>query len=373
MSGPASRPLRLLLVAPNAANNSLGRAHCLWLLARHLGWQVSVVTVRGEQLWQPLRDDPFAADCVLLAAASAPERQAALTALAGRADVVLAVKPLPSSFGLALPLGRATGRPVMLDVDDPDIEVRTTNLSLRRLVKDRLLTGRHRELLRLREQARTVPVTVSNPILQGWYGGLLVPHVRPAAEAGPQAPGRDIVVRFVGSPRGHKGVGLLREAVAAFAGDGVRLEITSDAPADARPWESWLGQTSLAAGRALVATADVIAVPSVPDGWSRAQLPAKLVDAMVLGRAVVASDMPPLRWALGDTGVLVPPGDVPALTGTLRALRDPDLRRSLGAAAHERADEMFSVESVAPRFGDYVRTVAGGGPRGGPDTGGGRA
>jgi glycosyltransferase involved in cell wall biosynthesis len=201
-------------------------------------------------------------------------------------------------------------------------------------------------------------------VLQQWYGGTLVPHVRPAVPAPPQSAGRDVVVRFVGSPRGHKGLDVLRAAVARTAGDGVRLDVTADPPADAAPWEGWLGQTSVAQGRDLVATADVVALPSLPGGWSRAQLPAKLVDAMILGRAVVASDLPPLRWGLGDAGLLVPPGDVDALAAALQALRDPATRLGYGTAAHRRGSAVFGVAAVAPVFEAVVRDVVGAGPVG---------
>lgn len=354
--------LRLLLVTPHADNNSLGRTHCLWLLARQLGWAVEVVSVRGEQLWEPLRDDPFAADCRLLAGAAPARREQVLRELAAAADLVVAVKPLPSSFGVALPLAARAGRPLLLDVDDPDLEARTTGQPLRRVVRDRVLSGRHRELVRLGQRVREVPLLVSNPVLQERYGGVVVPHVRPEAPPPTRPEGRDLVVRFVGSPRGHKGVDLLRDAVARRAGDGLRLEVTAPPPPDARPWEAWLGQTSFAEGRRLVATADVVALASTPGAWGDAQLPAKLVDALVLGRAVVASDLPPVRWALGDAGLLVPPGDGDALAAALERLRDPGLRGRLGRAAHARGTAMFGVRALAPVFEAYVRDVVRAGP-----------
>ena len=55
-----------------------------------------------------------------------------------------------------------------------------------------------------------------------------------------------------GSPRGHKGLSVLRAAVGQLAGDGFRLGVTSNAPEDAKPWEEWYGQTSLRDGLALV-------------------------------------------------------------------------------------------------------------------------
>jgi glycogen(starch) synthase len=51
----------------------------------------------------------------------------------------------------------------------------------------------------------------------------------------------------------------------------------------------------------------------------------------------------------GVEGLLVPPGDVPALTEALdRLMADPELRRRLGAAGPARARE-YEVSSIIPQ------------------------
>lgn len=354
---------RVLLVTPNFANNSLGRTYCLWLLAHELGWQTTVVGVRGAQLWEPLRAGPFSLDCHNLTGAPARARTAHLHRLVRAHDVVIAVKPLASSLGLSAPLATEHDKPFIVDIDDPDLEVRSTARPLVRRARPHTTWGRGRELRGLREFLQGRPTLVSNPVLQQTYGGLIVPHVRPAVPQPGQSDSRDIVVRFVGSVRGHKGLDVLRAAVAQHAGRGVRLEVTSDAPANAVAWESWLGQTSFDQGQALVASADVIALPSLPEGYALAQLPAKLIDAMVTGRAVVASDLAPIAWALGGSGLLVPPGNVAALADALARLKDPTQRRLMGQAAYERASRSFTVAAVAPSFGQYVERAATAGRR----------
>jgi len=51
------------------------------------------------------------------------------------------------------------------------------------------------------------------------------------------------------------------------------------------------------------------------------------------------------------TGLLVPPGDEPALAEALEALAaDPQLRADLGAAARARYDAMFTAEVAVQRY-----------------------
>jgi glycosyltransferase involved in cell wall biosynthesis len=58
----------------------------------------------------------------------------------------------------------------------------------------------------------------------------------------------------------------------------------------------------------------------------------------------------------GETGVLVPPRDPPALADALAGLlRSPERARALGEAARSRVAD-YGVERVAQRFLDTVRS-----------------
>jgi glycosyltransferase involved in cell wall biosynthesis len=88
-------------------------------------------------------------------------------------------------------------------------------------------------------------------------------------------------------------------------------------------------------------------------------LPVAMLEAMGAGCAVVASDLPGLNEAIvdGDSGVLLPQADVPALAAALSALTsDRSERERLGAAARARASS-YSVEAVSAGYRSLVLEI----------------
>jgi glycosyltransferase involved in cell wall biosynthesis len=85
--------------------------------------------------------------------------------------------------------------------------------------------------------------------------------------------------------------------------------------------------------------ADVLVIPSLRDG-----MPNSLLEGMACERAIVASNVGGMPDVLrhGENGVLVPPGDVNALTDALlELLTDPSRRARLGRAARATVESEF--------------------------------
>ena len=98
---------------------------------------------------------------------------------------------------------------------------------------------------------------------------------------------------------------------------------------------------------ALLRAADIFTLPSHREG-----MPRSIVEAMLSGLPVVATDIRGSREEVvdGETGYLVPLGDVAALARALERLaRDPDLRRSLGAAGRARALDLHDESKIVAR------------------------
>jgi glycosyltransferase involved in cell wall biosynthesis len=271
---------------------------------------------------------------------------------AREADLVVSVKPVPGSFDIARAVAHRAERPLLLDIDDPDLEgLLAIGNPVRAVAKSILRARSYWGARDLRKYVWDYPRTVSNPTLQDWYGGDIVPHARPDTGVGASHVRVRPHVVFVGTNRPHKGLESLRRAVSALSSEGFTLTVTDVAPDDARPHERWVGTTTLQAGIDLVQASDIVVIPSVAKNlYSGGQLPVKIIDAMIAGRAVVASDLAPLRWALGEGGVTFRAGDLDDLTAKLRVLAEPSAREILGSAARIRALEMFTVEAVAEPF-----------------------
>ena len=89
----------------------------------------------------------------------------------------------------------------------------------------------------------------------------------------------------------------------------------------------------------------------------RAVMPGVLIlEAMAHGLPVVAASVGGVPEAVVDgvTGLLVPPGDSPALaTAILELVADPARRRALGHAGRERIDRHFSMEAMIRAYEDF--------------------
>ena len=192
------------------------------------------------------------------------------------------------------------------------------------------------------------------------YSIAFTPHARSTTSES-----REFTVLFVGRLVARKGVPVLLEAWTRASLPNARLVIVGDGPERAvlearatelgiEPSVDFRGRVTDAELAAAYSTADLFVLPAVLDAHGDTEgLGVVLLEAM-------ASHIPVLASAAGgitdvvvhdESGMLVPPGDVPALAAALQQLqRDPELRARLAAAGVARVRDQFSWDAIADRW-----------------------
>jgi glycosyltransferase involved in cell wall biosynthesis len=288
-------------------------------------------------------------------------------------DVLIAVKPHLASFGVALVAAERRGVPLILDLDDLDVAFRprSTWASKPKFADlSRPESAVYVSLL-TRAVGAASAITVVSTALRERFGGTLIPQVVDTEVFNPSLVDRDgarrefgfigPTVLFPGTPTSHKGLKLLAEAVSRVAG--ARLVVTCRPEDLAGPeWERFpldrMPQVAYSSMPAMLAAADVVAIPQLDREVARHQSPLKLFDAMAMAKPIVASSVPDLPLVLDGCGRLVPPGDVDALAAAIsQLLSGPDESRLMGERARARCLERYSIPRIGERLSQVVSRV----------------
>jgi len=232
-----------------------------------------------------------------------------------------------------------TGRPFVVQLWGTDVELaRKAPWLARRIIRRaRLVICASAELADAARElgARTVRVIPSGVDVPDTVGEPdEPPHVLYAGRLSPEKGVLELVEAARGLPLVVAGDGPLRDRVPGALGF--------------VPHDRLLG---------LYERAAVVVCPSRREGFG-----VVCAEAMAHGRPVVASAVGGLKDLVldGETGLLVPPGDVAALRAALeRLLGDRGLRERLGVAARERTRRELSwdrhVASVRSAYDDVLR------------------
>jgi len=175
-------------------------------------------------------------------------------------------------------------------------------------------------------------------------------------------------ILYVGRLRHYKRVDLVLRAVARLRNQGHQVRALIAGQGDRHDMllrlrdrlglgsaVEFLGFVSEEKKRELLRRAWVHVLTSLKEGWGITN-----VEAAACGTPTVASDSPGLRDSVvdGETGFLVPHGDVSALAQRIAdVVRDPALRERMGRAARRFA-ESFSWDEAARRVEGYLAAAS---------------
>lgn len=393
----------ITVLGPNMGSNALGRALVLAQLVDRLGYPVRIVGSlrKNQSIWAPALETDPPIEMVTFPLSNQlhyPLAARTLKKLLAPDEIVIISKSVPTSMGVALMAGVSPERSI-LDIDDWEMGFRLGRYQghgIKRLAQ--LAEGGANAMMPWKVDTdfgvwcaeTAAPLyphrTVSNQFLADRFGGKVVRHARDEREMDPskhdgrklratlQIPddGR-VWVGFIGTPRKHKGVDVLVEAMALLGGDlapGLLLfgfdENQEEAAVFIRQARALLGPERLRTRGFFpmtelpehVAAADIIAIPSLENEASRGQIPAKLFDAMAMARPVVVSNVNDMAEILGDSGEVVPASNPKALSAVIQKhADDPDYRHKLGQCARQRFMERDSFMACAKQLDEVLQPL----------------
>jgi colanic acid/amylovoran biosynthesis glycosyltransferase len=217
----------------------------------------------------------------------------------------------------------------------------------------------HREALKFKLEEAAFVSSISR-WHQGFYDDIAPGGSRPVIRCSVTMPelagdGADIV--SVGRLVPKKGFDLLIKAFAKLDRAGPRLIIAGDGPERAALAAlaqaegvadriDFLGAKPHGEALAAIRSGAIFALPCrTSSTGDRDGIPVVLMEAMAAGKPVIAGRLETIAELVedGESGLLVPPDDVDALTRALQALVDDPARgKKMGLAGRKRVDEEFS-------------------------------
>jgi len=376
--------MRVSVLVSDMSDNCLGRAYLLGKILRRKHEVEILGPIFGKAVWAPCDTGEF--DYKIIRGRKHPgfllTQRKLMRMITG--DVVYSSKNRPTSFGTALKIRRQRGTPVILDIDDCEVDIKTVvdvQRGLRKQLRDPNSLFWTKRVQRLIPQADGI--TVVSRHLQERHGGVMVPHAKDTDHLDPARFDRAALrkahgvanyelILYLGTPRPPTGLEELVRAMTALDRPDLRLMIVGAARwPSGRAWEYvkrlralggdriiWFPQQPFGKMGEFLSIADLVVLPQRDEPLNHGQVPAKVFDAMAMALPVVATAMSDLPEILDGCGRIVPPGQIEALSEAIRdMLDDRQAAHQLGEAAREKCIRDYSWDVVGERLKAVVESV----------------
>jgi len=307
-------------------------------------------------------------------------------------DIIYAVKPKPSSFGLSLLKKLETHRPIILDIDDWELswfggDEWKYRPDFKQLYRDivkkngQLREPDHQLYIKWMETlvSRADAVTVDTEFLKQRFGGVYLPNGKDTemfdpAKYHPELSRRRYglsgykILMFPGAPRPHKGVEDVLMALEQLNQPNLKLAIVGGSPYDdyddrlMQQWGRWiikLPKFPVERMPEVVAAAHIVVVPQRETLTAVAQFPLKLTDGMAMAKPVLSTRVGDIPEILGGTGYLVEPNSPTQISQKIQWIFQNLTEANLqGMKARERCVEKYSIKTMAPILSDIIASIS---------------
>ena len=307
-------------------------------------------------------------------------------------DIIYAVKPKPTSLGIALIKNLFNRRPLLLDMDDWELSWHggdewRYNASLKQIYRDLfkkdglLKYPDHPLYIKWMEKLvqRADAITIDTEFLKKRFGGVYLPNGKDTEMFDPDKYNAQAsrsryglseyrVLMFPGAPRPHKGVEDVLMALDIIDESDLRLVIVGGSPYDdyddklMQRWGRWivkLPRCPVEQMPSIVAAAHVVVVPQRDDLTARAQFPLKLTDGMAMAKPILSTKVGDIPEILDDTGYLVDPGSPQQIATKIKEIfQDLNLANERGRKGRERCVQYYSLQAMSGIISEVIRGLS---------------
>ena len=373
--------MKVSVLCFDVSSNSFGRA---WLLAQALSkfYDVEIIgPSRKGKIWTPMEqmDIPVQKFMWKRYPAFFQTKKNILETIDG--DVILASKLMPTSFGIGLHKKKASGIPLIVDIDDWELGFFYHSGFLGRVGRF-LNFSNPNGLPYVWRMERLVgyadAVSVSNRFLQEKFGGKLLPHYRDTKTLNPLKFNADDVkeemgligkkiLMFLGTPRSHKGIDDLLDAFKKINNPDLNLviigvenkqEFLKGIDVSVKDRVTVMPKTPFDKLAKNLSAADVIVIPQRRTSDSIGQIPARLFDAMAMAKPILATRVSDIPEVLGDCGYLTEPNEPSQLADAIQyILAHSNEAQNKGQAARERCKQMYDMSNLESGLKELIEQV----------------
>jgi glycosyltransferase involved in cell wall biosynthesis len=387
---------KISIVAHDLSGGGMTRAYVIAQALLYAGFDAEILGVRlGEGAIYPVPPP------------GVPVKEVDARGMAGRldGDIVYAIKPRPTSYGIALLWKMKKRRPVILDIDDwelglmrsagnasqpdrmqPGNQARRFVNAMRARVRGvldyrRWMNPADKRYIRWIEKttAWADEITVDTRFLQQRYGGTCIPHCKDTVVFDPgkydavhsrASLGLSgyVVLMFPGTARAHKGLEDVLEALEILQRPDVRLALVGGRSSGneytdtlLERWGQWivrLPQFAFDKMPEVVSAAHIVVVPQRDTIVARAQFPMKLTDAMAMAKPILSTSVGDIPEILGDAGYIVEPSRPEQLAKALKFLiENPVVAERFGTAARARCIRCYSLPVIGSKLSGIIERL----------------
>jgi glycosyltransferase involved in cell wall biosynthesis len=371
---------KVSLIVSDLSGGGAVRAFLLGQVLRQLNYTVEVVGFQfGPELYaQP----PAGIEVKAIPGKHYPQFFSAAKALLSQldGDILYAVKPKPTSFGIGLIRRWQTGKPLLLDMDDWELswcggDDWRYQASPKKFYRDLFKSdGQLREpdhvlYVKWLENwtKKADGITIDTQFLQHRFGGIYVPNGKDTDLFDPSKYDADAarakyglsdyrVLMFPGAPRPHKGVEDVLNALEQLNEPDLRLVIIGGSPYDdyddrlKQRYGNWMikiPRLPVEEMPNVVMAAHIVVVPQRESLTAKAQFPLKLSDGMAMGKPVISTNVGDIPEILGNTGYVVEPNNPAQIAETIqRIFQNWDEAVQKGVRSRQRCVEHYGVKSM---------------------------